>query len=641
MYTPYSAFAVSFDPQPYPIPNFNFAWAAGPDGRDFLDNGLTPYYSANPDQSLVIFKDSPEINKFVDPLFEATQVQVGFPGAGSQANSGYPYLYKFESQIGTLPGALEATLSFQALREYVYSQAEAYNVIFSEENRQLIDQGFDALIARYATVLEDDNLMKTGSNLNGPGEGKDYVDLWADIVGVESSDFYNVGGAFTDLWDKRLSATNIISEERFDAYSAIYAAATEEDSVYYQYYSGNGDKSKGVGNFYIYSGYAQQPDGSEPFPVKTLDFPTVFQSLIGDFKDLLDSGVYSGEFADGGLKIESGLRSLLEAGLDANPLNTGQGYGYTENGSPTAPKGLESQSILERIPGYEMSSLNTWASQYNKPTTTLTSSQYTSDAFNPEFVKGSGFFIEGSPALEYDNFTWNNVIDTPTDQFVSQDLFPTMENESLEAIQFFKVEFTTAGLYLDMPETPVSTHLILSSEDVSGDIDEEFSAVEGEPAIADLSFGLGEGFSNFAASSIGDDVVMGGDLNDFIITKDGNDKVTGMGGDDLIDTGAGYDIAITGDGSDTILVRQESMKGELGFLSYLTLPDLSSEDSIALEEGISFDVIDDFRLKLTFDDHEKIIVLSGSSTLEEDEFGMIRSTVTWKEIIDNGQIISL
>jgi len=261
--------------------------------------------------------------------------------------------------------------------------------------------------------------------------------------------------------------------------------------------------------------------------------------------------------------------------------------------------------------------------------------------WNPDFLKGSGYFLEESPALSYDSFSWNNVIDTPVDQFVSQDLFPTPENESLEAIQFFKVEFTTAGLYLDMPETPITTHLILSSEDVSGDIDEEFSSVEGGPTIADLKFGLGEGFSNFAASSIGDDVVMGGDLNDFIITKDGNDKVTGMGGDDLIDTGAGYDIAITGDGSDTILVRQESMKGELGFLSYLTLPDLSSEDSIALEEGISFDVIDDFRLKLTFDDHEKIIVLSGSSTLEEDEFGMIRSTVTWKEIIDNGQIISL
>lgn len=633
MYTPYSAFAVSYNPQPYPIPNFNFAWAAGPDGRDFLDNGLTPYYSANPDQSLVIFKDSPEINKFVDPLFEATQVQVGFPGAGSQAFGGSPYLYKFESQIGTLPGALEAILSFQALREYVYSQAEAYNVIFSEENRQLIDQGFDALIARYATVLEDDNLMKTGSNLNGPGEGKDYVDLWTDIVGVESSDFYNVGAGFTGLWDKRLSATNIISEERFEAYSAIYAAATEDDSVYYQYYSGGDDKSKGVGNFDSYSPLAQ------PLPVKTQDFPTVFQSLIGDFKDLLDSGVYSGEFADGGLKIESGLRSLLEAGLDANPLNTGQGYGYAGNGSPTAPKGLESQSILERIPGYELSSLNTWASQYTKPTTTLTSSQYGVKSFNPEFLKGSGFFIEGSPALSYDNFTWDNVIDTPTDQFVSQDLFPTLENESLEAIQFFKVEFTTAGLYLDMPETPVSTHLILSSVDVSGDIDEEFSSVEGGPAIADLKFGLGEGFSNFAASSIGDDVVMGGDLSDFIITKDGNDKVMGMAGDDLIDPGAGYDIAISGAGSDTILVRQESMKGKLGVLSYLTLPDFSSEDQLAIEEGIGYELIDDLRLKLTFDDHEKIIVLSGSSTLMEDESGMMRSTVGWDDIIANGQIV--
>ena len=116
MYTPYSAFALAFVPQPYPIPNFNFGWVAGPDGRDYLDNSLIPYYSANPDQSLVIFKDSPEINKFVDPLFEATQVQVGFPGAGSTANGAYPYLYSYESQIGIFPGALEPNLSFQALR---------------------------------------------------------------------------------------------------------------------------------------------------------------------------------------------------------------------------------------------------------------------------------------------------------------------------------------------------------------------------------------------------------------------------------------------------------------------------------------------------------------------------------------------
>ncbi|MAK16011.1 MAG: hypothetical protein CL860_05090 [Cyanobium sp. MED195] len=258
---------------------------------------------------------------------------------------------------------------------------------------------------------------------------------------------------------------------------------------------------------------------------------------------------------------------------------------------------------------------------------------------NPDFVKGSGFFLEESPALSYDNFTWNNVIDTPTDQFVSQDLFPTTENESLEAIQFFRVQFTTAGLYLDMPETPVSTHFILSSVDVSGDIDEEFSSVEGGPTIADLKFGLGEGFSNFAASSIGDDVVMGGDLSDFIITKDGNDKVMGMAGDDLIDPGAGYDVVISGAGSDTILVRQESMKGKLAPVSYLTLPDFSSDDKFALQQGIHYEVINDLQLKLTYEDFEKIVVLTGSSTLQEDESGMMRSTVGWDDIIANGQIV--
>lgn len=81
------------------------------------------------------------------------------------------------------------------------------------------------------------------------------------------------------------------------------------------------------------------------------------------------------------------------------------------------------------------------------------------------------------------------------------------------------------------------------------------------------------------------------------------------------------------------------MKGKLGVLSYLTLPDFSSEDQLAIEEGIGYELIDDLRLKLTFDDHEKIIVLSGSSTLMEDESGMMRSTVGWDDIIANGQIV--
>ncbi len=105
-----------------------------------------------------------------------------------------------------------------------------------------------------------------------------------------------------------------------------------------------------------------------------------------------------------------------------------------------------------------------------------------------------------------------------------------------------------------MPETPIRTHIIFSSNDVSGDIDEEFTPNQDDPMIQDLSLGLGEGFSDFAETSVGDDVVMGGNLKDFIAMQDGNDKEMGMDGDDLIDTGASYDIAFLGSCSDTILV---------------------------------------------------------------------------------------
>ena len=84
------------------------------------------------------------------------------------------------------------------------------------------------------------------------------------------------------------------------------------------------------------------------------------------------------------------------------------------------------------------------------------------------------------------------------------------------------------------------------------------------------------GFSGFAGISVGDDIVMGSNLNDFIAAQDGNDKVMGMDGDDLIDAGAWYDIAFLGSGSDAILVRHDSMKGQLAPASYLTLPDFSS-----------------------------------------------------------------
>ena len=97
MYTPYSAYALGA-PRPYYTPNWNFVWAAGPDGRDFLDNDLTPYYSDNPDQALIIYNDVPGLDKAVDPLLAATGVSVGFPAAGKTISSPSSYLFSFETK---------------------------------------------------------------------------------------------------------------------------------------------------------------------------------------------------------------------------------------------------------------------------------------------------------------------------------------------------------------------------------------------------------------------------------------------------------------------------------------------------------------------------------------------------------------
>ena len=632
-----SAFTLSSNGSPYPLPNFDFAYSAGPDGRQFLQEDITQYYQANPNEALNIFQDIFALNRETDPLFIVGQDLVGFPEAGGPATAAYPNPYYYESRIGRFPGALEANLSFQALKNYIFQQAHAVNVEFSNSEKFLIEKGFDAVIARYASVLQDGNLMNTGSNLSGSGVGKDYVDVWTDIAGLDAKAFYNVAGSFPALSEN--AEGNVVSEERFDVYSQIYKKAMEQGSDYLSFYKGNGGNA--ISDFNVYS----PPTAN--FDITTSSPPTVLQTLLADFKELLVSGVYCGTFADGGLKIESGVRSLLSAGLDANPLFTGQGYGYSSNGSPTSALGLNEQSILERIPGYEFTAFNTFVNHYASPTTTIHSTPAAQGENSPigvsplsdGFVSGNGFFPEGSAALTYDAFSdWKIEVVTPRDEFVSKDLFPTPENESLEAIQFFQVKFIDAGLYLDMPETPVSTHIILSSNDVSGDIDEEFTPNQDGPMIQDISLGLGQGFSNFAGTSVGDDIVMGGNLNDFIATKDGNDKVMGMDGDDLINTGAGYDIAFLGSGSDTILVRHQSMKGELAPVSYLTLPDFSCEDSIALEEGIGFEIIDDLRLRLTFENHEKIVVLSGSSTLAADDSGVMSSSVGWQDIIDMGQI---
>ena len=42
---------------------------------------------------------------------------------------------------------------------------------------------------------------------------------------------------------------------------------------------------------------------------------------------------------------------------------------------------------------------------------------------------------------------------------------------------------------------------------------------------------------------MGDDLIIGSNLNDFVFSKDGNDKIVGLAGNDIINPGTGYDIA--------------------------------------------------------------------------------------------------
>jgi Ca2+-binding RTX toxin-like protein len=645
--TPLSVFTLSYDYQPYPIPNFSFAYTAGPDGRDFLENKLSLYYDANSSEAYNIFKNVPGIETDVDPLFIAGQTMVGFPEAGGMAEGAYPNLYYYDSQIGTMPGALEANLSFQSFKTYLYSQAEALGVDFSEDNRTLIDQGFDALIIRYASILEDGNLMETGSNPNGSGGGKDYVDLWADLAGVETSNFYNVAPGFAPLWGN--ANASITDADRHQVYSKIFDKATTVGSTYYEFYQGSvlSSKGSGINDFDIYAPPVLNAVGAVGNNV-----PTVLQTLLGDFKDLLDSGVYNGKFADGGLKIESGIRSLLEAGVDANPLNTAQGFGYAGNASPTAPLGLADQTILERMPGYEFSGFNTWINQYGSRVEKLEKVVGTDPAtdhvnLSDAFINGDGFFpdAQSSAALRYDNFSdWEVSLNPPIDQWVPLSNFPTPQNESLEDVQFFKQTYTKSGLYLEVPDTPVNMHIVLSSAGIDeyGDIDEEFAQPSDGQQIKDLIMGLSDGSANFAHTKDGDDVIMGCSANDIILSGDGNDKIVCMDGDDLINPGAGYDIAFLGAGKDGVVIREASMTGELNPVSYLTLPDFSREDTLYLENGIDYEVFDDgLRLKLSYDGNDKIVVLSGSSTLKDDGSGNMTSSVTWDEIIANGQVQSI
>ena len=154
-----SAFTLSFGSIPYPVPNFNFAYSAGPDGREFLEGDITKYYGDNPGDAYYIFQMGSGIDPEKDPLFIAGQDVVGFSEAGATASDAYPNLYYYQSQIAGFPGSLEANLSLQAFKDYVFQQAKTANVDFSQSDIDLIEKGFDAVIARYASVLKDGNLM--------------------------------------------------------------------------------------------------------------------------------------------------------------------------------------------------------------------------------------------------------------------------------------------------------------------------------------------------------------------------------------------------------------------------------------------------------------------------------------------------
>ena len=145
--TDLSALTFSFGSIPYPIPNFNFAYSAGPDGREFLEGDITKYYGDNPDDAYYIFQMGSDIDAKKDPIFIVGQDVVGFPEAGASASNAYPYLYYYQSQIAGFPGSLEANLSLQAFKGYVFQQAKTANVDFSQSDIDLIEKGFDAVIA--------------------------------------------------------------------------------------------------------------------------------------------------------------------------------------------------------------------------------------------------------------------------------------------------------------------------------------------------------------------------------------------------------------------------------------------------------------------------------------------------------------
>ena len=170
-----SAATLSYNGSPYPLPNFNFAWSAGADGIQFLREDITAYYQNNPDEAYTIFQKNIGIEPLTDSVFIVAQDVVGFPESGETTNPAFPKLYYYESQIGELPGALAATLSIQGLRDYFFSQANAFGIDFTQYETELIQKGFAAYIARYAAILNSSNLAKTGTSKTRSGAGVDYV----------------------------------------------------------------------------------------------------------------------------------------------------------------------------------------------------------------------------------------------------------------------------------------------------------------------------------------------------------------------------------------------------------------------------------------------------------------------------------
>ena len=75
----------------------------------------------------------------------------------------------------------------------------------------------------------------------------------------------------------------------------------------------------------------------------------------------------------------------------------------------------------------------------------------------------------------------------------------------------------------------------------------------------------GKGGDDFIESGNGDDLVSGGDGNDKIIGGDGDDYIIGGDGDDVVTDGAGSDYIVLGKGNDTFVYYIDLNKDCLDF----------------------------------------------------------------------------